>query len=117
MEIIPIEQFVRENVSRFELAGKRGSRKYFNLYNKNGNYCGEFGSYGPSKYLSERYDMRAPIKGLFIFDNINGKLNQIMQKVVVQKKDNVAVKDHTKEIQVNAIPRIITTITPVLINL
>ena len=61
MEIIPIEQFVRENVSRFELAGKRGRRQYFNLYNKKDNYFGEFGSYGPSVFLYNRYGIYAPI--------------------------------------------------------
>jgi len=113
MEIVPIEQFVRENVSRFELAGKRGKRQFFNLYDKNG-YCGEFGTYGSSIYLSSKYDINAPICALRIFNNDNGKLKQIMQKVSVRKIDYVEVKDHTLEIPLKAIPKTITTITTFL---
>ena len=113
MEIVPIEQYVRENVSRFELASRRGKRHCFNLYGKNG-YCGEFGNYGPSKYMSEGYGISAPTRVLSIFDNSNGKLNLIMEKINVRTTQRISVKDHSREIPVKSIPQIITIMTTYL---
>lgn len=106
MEIVPIKQFVRDNISEFRLIDKRGRTRIFDLYDKNKKFCGHYSYFPSCRFWDENYGGRVSISALEIFD---GKLNKVMQNHVCQKKDYVEIKDHTREIPVRAIPKIITT--------
>ena len=111
MEISPIKSFIRENISEFRLVEKRGKTRYFDLYDKNGKYCGKYNFFPTNRTYSDYFGKKVSMSTLQIFDK---KLNKIMQENVSQKKDYVEVKDHTKDIPVKLIPQTITTITTFL---
>ena len=111
MEISPIKSFIRENISEFRLVEKRGKTRYFDLYDKNGKYCGKYNFFPINITYSDYFGKNTSMSTLQIFDK---KLNKIMQENVSQKKDYVEVKDHTKDIPVKLIPQTITTITTFL---
>ena len=107
MKTSPVEQFVREYVTEFRRTGKKWNSR-LDLYDKNGKYCGDYHPRHTNHRYSDYFGKRVTISQLHIFD---GPLNKTMQKIVCQKKDNVEVKDHTREIPTRVIPQTITTIT------
>lgn len=111
MDINPIKPFIRENISEFRLIEKRGKTRIFDLYDKNGKYCGKYDFFPINRTYSDYFGKNISMSTLQIFDK---KLNKIMQEHVSQKKDYVEVKDHTKDIPVKLIPQTITTITTFL---
>ena len=81
MEVSPIKQFVRENVSKFELAGNRGRSKLFDLYNKKGDYLGKYNFYSLSS--CDFFGIENSLSSMRIFDE---KLKPIMGKDNWMKK-------------------------------
>lgn len=108
MEIIPIEQFVRENVSRFELASNRGRSKCFDLYNKKGDYVGNYNFY--SLLSCDFLGINNSLSSVRIFDE---KLKPVMGKDNWMKKTFAMVKDKTKDVWLRAVPQTITTISTI----
>ncbi len=106
MEILPIKQFVRENVSRFELANKYGRNKLFDLYNKKGDYLGNYNFYSLSS--CEFLGIKNSLSSMRIF---NEKFKPMMGEDVWMEKTYAEVKDKTKDIYLKAIPQTITTIS------
>lgn len=109
MEIYPIEQYVRENVSDFKLVQKRHKFRSFDLYDKADQFCGAYIYTPTNRIYSDYFGKRISMSILNIFDE---NFNKVMQKIVCQKKDNVEIKDHTVDsVPVKLIPQTITTLT------
>lgn len=109
MEISPVKQYLRENVSKFELARKCGRDRWFYLYNKKGNYFGEYNFL--SLLGSDFLGIAKSLSTTRIFDE---KTNPIMGEDTWMGKTYAIVKDKTKDLCLRAIPHTITTMTTFL---
>ena len=112
MKVNPVKQFVKSNISRFELNNdvrNRGYNKLYNLYDQNNNYRGEyyFMALSSSTYLGVK-------KALSVTRIMSEKLKLQMQEFVHINKCYVTLKDHDSDILTKAIPSEITTTSTVL---
>lgn len=100
--ISPVRNFVKNNGLKFDCVRQVGRSKFFNLYDKNGNYCGDY------FFKSMNND---GMSNLLLFDK---DLNPIMQENIYLSKDIVQVKDPESELKLRTVPtayrRIITTL-------
>lgn len=106
MQVNPVKQFVKNNISRFE---RSSDGRIFNLYDKNNVYRGEYSffTHGKSGYLGVRRSMSHT---RIMSENL--KLE--MQEFVYMNKDYVSIYDPASDLKRKALPREITTITTVL---
>lgn len=107
MQVNPVKQFVKNNISRFEKSSK-GRNFICNLYDKNNVYRGEYSfSSNGSDYLGVR-------KSRSHTRIMSEDLKLEMQEFVYMNKDYVSIYDPMSDLKRKALPREITTITTVL---
>lgn len=107
MQVNPVKQFVKNNISRFEKSSK-GRNFICNLYDKNNVYRGEY------SFSSNRSDYLGVRKSRSHTRIMSEDLKLEMQEFVYMNKDYVSIYDPMSDLKRKALPREITTITTVL---